>query len=194
MATLEQPNSPASGSRNIFGGLVLTSLMTLAGCADAERVKPTNAVKASGSDGPPLVRKVGTDYEGYVLRTEGSVMVPNVARVFMHEPGKYSILAKEGNELISYDLRELQNSSNSNFAELLGYKNGGISKVTSKLITDVKPGENMYAYIEYSPSRCSDYFDCKVFIHVRDASDIDSANWKEKVGKSTKDRTTNVVK
>lgn len=84
--------------------------------------------------------------------------------IYLHEPGHYSVMVREGTELMSRNF----------------------TGQDTRIFTDVTNGQSCY-YEARNVEGCG-YFDVK--LHVRSVDDINAAGWKVPSGKSTKSGAT----
>ena len=87
----------------------------------------------------------------------------DVIAVYLHEPGHYSVMVDEGNEILTRD-----------------FLGSGV-----RLFSDVTNGA---CYYEGSKIEGCGYHDVK--IHIRSVDDINASGWRKSSGKTTKQGST----
>lgn len=102
--------------------------------------------------------------------------VENIVRVFVHNPGEYSVLIEKDGKLIDRSFSW----------HVIG--SGG----TVEIATDASQGEPMYATITYYEKEGSDHHQ-DVVIHVHSPQDLEGGGWSRRVGKHTHTGKTNVL-
>ncbi len=121
-----------------------------------------------------------------------SIIITNIVRVFMHQPGEYSVLYQEGIELKSFAFYSV------NFHQPFQGLNVGRGQnlnIKVKIIMDVKEDEPMWALAKTTGKGnwMNNTQDIEVSIHVHSQKDINGAGWMVQDGKTKKFGMTQVI-
>lgn len=120
---------------------------------------------------------------------EPELRINNVVRVFMHEPHRYTLLARrpEAQEL---DAHTFAVSVDHKIADSSGNR---LATCGVHLRADVEMGAPMWATVERWREVGTTTFDCILTIHLHDPQDVEGGGWTEQRGKKTVRGTTQVV-